>query len=102
MWGLVVISVCCAASLCFQWDREEERCWEDRNTLVLVARAPEFMVLAAFLLKVRTAFMWETFRWGLFSTDLRGDQVISFFAPPFSRSALEPAEKNTPFPKQTS
>lgn len=40
--GLVVISVCCAATLCFQWDREEGRWWEERNTLVLVGRAPNF------------------------------------------------------------
>lgn len=46
--------------------------------LVLVGRAPEFMVLAAFLLEVRTALVWETFRLGLFSTELVVYQVISF------------------------
>lgn len=59
--------------------------------LVLVGRAPEFMVLAAFLLEVRTAFVWETFRLGLFSTELVVYQVISFFfypPPRFLRSAL--------------
>lgn len=84
MFGRFSCNLC---FLCFQWDRGEERWWEDGNTLVLVGRALEFMVLAAFLLKVRTAFVWETFRLGLFSTDLVVYRVVSFLF--FFSSVLE-------------